>query len=747
MLPSPPRFRRSSRAAVAAALVVAVAAATLASPAAPGATAAPVPAATSAPRAAAPVVELPAGPPDGADGDGDGDGPTVRVLDVALGSDGSATVVADSRVPASSAPSATAGEDEQVVSVDIALASGEVLRRDVAVADVVRAELPLEPGSTRLEPTRVTDPTPVVHVVVPDGARPTGLTVRTDQGTFRAADPRPVGRPVGRAPVRIAVPGYTFGPRSNRLDIVVLGDGYTAAQRDQFAADAKRLADDVFAVQPYAAYRSFVNVVALFAPSAQSGADQPAYRAGCTDQRPAPGCCPESSAAAQTGKRVRTRYDSTFCAFGIQRLLVPIDDRAIARDAAAYPGADQVLVVVNDPSYGGAGGAVASVSTNPAASSILPHEIGHSLLGLDDEYTTPTPGYPPCSDRRRNGVRMRCDANITDVSDRSRIKWRRWISADTPVPTSGPVSPEDRIGLFLGGHYSADTYYRPCDDCLMRSLDRPMGAVGSEQLPLRLFGPRRFDVDLIDGASPGNGATVLVGTGEVQSFTVDVLSTAPAAGTQLTWTVDGAVVSSGLVATGPTTLTLNGDGAAHTVKVTAGEAVGALHPSDRGLSRTTRTWRVRPRAQVVANPGFERKLGTTWRGNARKARVCSDRARTKRCSARLVASPKRAVVLAQALRLASVDAGDRLVLKGFANSAANKPTTATLRLVGTDGSRSTLVLKWSADRRDRKRYVARSRSLTLPTGVRSATLTLKLPRGRGATNLDDLSVLVTAAPG
>ena len=43
------------------------------------------------------------------------------------------------------------------------------------------------------------------------------------------------------------------------------------------------------------------------------------------------------------------------------------------------------------------------------------------------------------------------------------------------------------VGLFLGAHYSPTTWYRSCDECLMRFLDRPFGAVAAEQLPVRLY--------------------------------------------------------------------------------------------------------------------------------------------------------------------------------------------------------------------------------------------------------------------
>lgn len=140
-----------------------------------------------------------------------------------------------------------------------------------------------------------------------------------------------------------------------RLDVVVLGDGYTAADEAAFTADAARVADDLLARTPFAEHRDLVNVVGVFVPSQQRGADQPPPSATCRDHSTAPGCCPETGTANPTGF-VETRYDATYCSFGIQRLLVPADTGAVVADAdAGHPGWEQVLLVVNDEEYGGSG--------------------------------------------------------------------------------------------------------------------------------------------------------------------------------------------------------------------------------------------------------------------------------------------------------------------------------------------------------------------------------------------------------
>jgi hypothetical protein len=407
----------------------------------------------------------------------------------------------------------------------------------------------------------------------------------------------------------VELPGYPLGPSANRLDVVVLGDGYTAAQQADFAADAAGVVSDVLARTPFVEHRDLINVVGLFVPSAQSGADQPPPSPSCTDRSTAPACCPEVGTANAAGF-VDTRYDSTYCSFGIQRLLVPADSGAVIADAdAGHPGWEQLLVVVNDEEYGGSGGLLATTSTHEAGTEVMVHELGHSLLGLDDEYDVFTPGYPPCSDVPASDDGP-CLPNVTDVTDRTRLKWRRWVDPATPVPT--PVSPAgprppDVVGLFEGAHYSPTRWYRSCDDCLMRTLGQPFGPVAAEQLPLRLLDDTHgahgmYGVSLVEPGSvlPPSTEVVVVAPGDPVRLGLDVLATG--AGTRTTWTLDGAVVTDEVLGTGPAALDVVGTEAPQRVTVTVEALPGVLHPDDVARTREVRTWVVAPTADVPA-PG------------------------------------------------------------------------------------------------------------------------------------------------
>ena len=562
-------------------------------------------------------------------------------------------------------------------------------------------------------------------------------------------------------PTLVPLAGYPAADPGNRLDVVILGDGYTAAQEGDFAADAKHLADGLFDISPYSDYLGYLNIVGVFAPSAQSGADHPPYDAGCSAETSHPiSCCPDPG-APDSGSYADTRYDSSYCYYGVQRLLVPIDGGRVQADAsAAYPDWDQILVVVNDPEYGGSGGGIAATSRDPAGAEVLKHELGHSLLQLDDEYTDYTPGYPPCSDIGRKGISDPCAANVTDASTLAKLKWKRWVTSGTPIPTSSPQS-SGVTGLFLGAHYSPDTWYRPCDQCLMRYLERPFGSVAAEQLPIRLYtggwqGPAGSPDGRIELIEPGSSlpepGDVVLPAGEQQTFSVQVLGVA-GTHTRVVWTVDGATAQEATLASGSTdSFAYTSDGATHTVRAEVTDIGGILHPTMVATSSSTRSWAVTPTPRVpvdlLDNGSFEQPLRTGWTSShvPGSARRCGGDAADGSCVVRLSGSPRKARRLTAHLSgLSGSVAGDRLALSGWldpANLRAAASVTATVRLA--DGSRRSLKLgAVPRDRRDHGGFLHRQAAMTLVDAVVSATVTVTLGKGRGAVRVDDLRLTTT----
>ncbi len=290
------------------------------------------------------------------------------------------------------------------------------------------------------------------------------------------------------------------GPPGGRVDFAIVGDGYTAAERDLFYQDAASLVATLSAAGTYGDYAPAFNVWALFVPSAESGADDPA-----------------------TSTMVDTAFDATFGAFGVDYLVVVNDGAVFSEIVGRLPEFDVPICVVNASKYGGSGGPVAVVTTNVDAPDILLHELGHTFGGLTDEYEWPYPGYPPGDP----------EPNAALLENLSPLKWQAWVTPGTAIPTpdSAIVGDLDPIGAFEGARYLETGIFRPAPICLMRELDKDFCPVCSEAMVL---GFSELS-SLVDDVTPGEGAAIpAVGATE---FTL----AAPAlADLSFTWAVDGA---------------------------------------------------------------------------------------------------------------------------------------------------------------------------------------------------------------
>ena len=78
--------------------------------------------------------------------------------------------------------------------------------------------------------------------------------------------------------VAYAEPSETIinnGSSDNRVDIVVMGDGYTAAEMQKYRNDVQQFMQAFFAQEPYREYQMYFNVIRVDVISNQSGADHP----------------------------------------------------------------------------------------------------------------------------------------------------------------------------------------------------------------------------------------------------------------------------------------------------------------------------------------------------------------------------------------------------------------------------------------------------------------------------------------
>jgi hypothetical protein len=274
------------------------------------------------------------------------------------------------------------------------------------------------------------------------------------------------------------------GPPADKLDLLLVGDGYTAKERGKCEKDVKRLSGILFTKSPFRERRNDFNVWALCPPTEQSGISRPL-----------------------TGVHRRSLVGATYDAFGSERYVLSFENRSL-RDVASQAPYDALAIVANGNTYGGGG--IFNLYTTVAADSmwagyIFVHELGHSLAALADEYFTSDTAYLPEQDPPEPW-----EPNIT--IDPKGNKWKDLIDKTTPVPTpwpheqftresmeyqarrrkiraeNGPESAMDELflaqqksqtallgsapharatGAFEGANYKPRGTYRPNMDCIM----------------------------------------------------------------------------------------------------------------------------------------------------------------------------------------------------------------------------------------------------------------------------------------
>lgn len=301
------------------------------------------------------------------------------------------------------------------------------------------------------------------------------------------------------------------GDSANRVDMAVLGDGYTASELGKYASDVETFILGLFAQEPFMEYQAYFNVHRIDVTSNESGADHP-------EENPP--------------IYVDTALDATYNCGGIERLICvnisKVND-VISRSLSADMG-DVILVIVNDTEYGGSGGAVAVASIHPAAVELILHELGHSFALLADEYGGPPP--PECD----ASVEPQ-EVNATKEIQRELIKWNYWIDESTPIPTTDTEAGVP--GLYEGAKYCDTGLYRPTYNSKMRSLYMPFEQINSEQLVKRVYNW----ASPIDAVVPSS-STITLPQGQSQTFTVHVPEPLTHS-LDIAWNVDGQTVGTG----------------------------------------------------------------------------------------------------------------------------------------------------------------------------------------------------------
>lgn len=263
------------------------------------------------------------------------------------------------------------------------------------------------------------------------------------------------------------------GPSANRVNVVVLGDGYRAEEQEKFFTDAQRKIDLITNNEAFAPFKDLINGYAVFTASNESGTDIP----------------------AETIAR-DTYYGAGFSGSIDSRLLsIPMPDglahvSSVLR--ATVPEYDIVVLLVNTTAYGGAGGFPAIASLHEASDEIFLHETGHAFAGLRDEYVdeASVPSHPPPED---------VNINVTQQTERTLIPWNTFLLDTTPVPTLTPSSDANDVGVWEGAYYRASGFYRPTYNSKMRSLGQPFGPVN-----LRAFAAALHRLNINNATSTGS---------------------------------------------------------------------------------------------------------------------------------------------------------------------------------------------------------------------------------------------------
>ena len=278
------------------------------------------------------------------------------------------------------------------------------------------------------------------------------------------------------------------GDPAQKVDLLLLGDGYTAVEHDAFIAKAREMTDILFATSPFKERKQDFNVWAIAPHAAESGVSRP-------------------STNTYRDSPIGARYDS----FRSERYVLTFDNKSWRRIASSTP-YDFVEILTNSETYGG-GGIYGLFSTAAANGEWAPylfvHEFGHHFAGRADEYYTSSVAYEGPEE-----IIEPYEPNVTALLDPENLKWKHLVGKNTPLPTPWPKEafeehslavqatraemradnvPESEmnvlfrftkeyseklfaaneykgsIGAFEGANYEAKGYYRSEQNCLMFS--------------------------------------------------------------------------------------------------------------------------------------------------------------------------------------------------------------------------------------------------------------------------------------
>ena len=216
------------------------------------------------------------------------------------------------------------------------------------------------------------------------------------------------------------------------IDVVIMAEGYTAAEMDTFYADAQEAVNALLSHEPFGTYKDRFNFVAVALESQDSGVSVPGK-----------------------GEWKSTALKAHFNTFYMDRYLTTLRLKNMHDKLCGIP-YEHIIILANTDTYGGGGiynSYTLTTAHHPAFKPVVVHEFGHSFAGLADEYFYDDqyveyyyPGIEPW------------EQNITTLAD-FESKWKDMLDAG-------------QAELLEGAGYQSKGVYRPADDCRMRT-NRP----------------------------------------------------------------------------------------------------------------------------------------------------------------------------------------------------------------------------------------------------------------------------------
>lgn len=214
------------------------------------------------------------------------------------------------------------------------------------------------------------------------------------------------------------------GNPHQKVDIVVLSEGYTASENGKFESDLKKYTEIFFNCEPYRNYRSRFNFSDVFSPSPESGVDEP-----------------------RQGSYRHTLLDATYNSMDSDRYLLTRNNKTM-RDMATQVPYDAILIMVNSKRYGG-GALFNCFSTftadGPWSEYVFHHEFAHAFGFIGDRYYTSDVAY---NDFFPQGVEP-TEPNLTALLDPQNLKWKKFVAPGLPIPTPWGQESFDSLNVAL----------------------------------------------------------------------------------------------------------------------------------------------------------------------------------------------------------------------------------------------------------------------------------------------------------